>query len=45
MKEGFARIDERLDGIQRAMIYMMVSVTAGMLAGFSAILALIATQG
>lgn len=44
MKEGFARIDGRLDGIQRAMIYMMVSVTGGMLAGFSAILVLIATQ-
>jgi tetrahydromethanopterin S-methyltransferase subunit G len=40
----FGRVNDRLDSIQRAMIYAMVSITCGILAGFSAILVLIATQ-
>jgi tetrahydromethanopterin S-methyltransferase subunit G len=40
----FGRVNDRLDSIQRAMIYAMVSITGGILAGFSAILVLIATQ-
>jgi len=38
------RTNDRLDSVQRAMIYMMVSITGGILAGFGAILAVITTQ-
>jgi tetrahydromethanopterin S-methyltransferase subunit G len=44
MKEGFARTDARLDGIQKTMIQGAIAIAAAMLTGFSAILVLIATQ-
>jgi tetrahydromethanopterin S-methyltransferase subunit G len=44
IEHGFARFDTRLDSIQRAMVYGMVTLTGGMLAGFSAILILIAAR-
>jgi hypothetical protein len=34
----------RLDSIQRAMIYGVITLTGGMIAGFSAMIVLIATQ-
>ena len=39
--EGMAA---RLDSIQRAMMYGVISLTGGMIAGFSAIVALVATH-
>lgn len=36
MKEGFARIDDRLDGIQKTMIYGALAITSSMTAGFAA---------
>lgn len=42
--EQFGRVAERLDSIQRAMSQAMIAITCGILAGFSAILVLIATQ-
>jgi hypothetical protein len=44
VKAGFARIDDRLDSLSRAMILAMIAITGGILTGFSAILVLIATQ-
>jgi hypothetical protein len=44
IEHGFARSDERLDAIQRAIAYGAVTLTGGIIAGFSAILILIATQ-
>jgi tetrahydromethanopterin S-methyltransferase subunit G len=41
---GFARFDARFDDIQRALAYGAIVLTGGILAGFSAILVLIATQ-
>ena len=38
------RIDGRLDAIQRSMFHGVIVLTGGMLAGFSGILVLIATQ-
>lgn len=40
----FGRVNDRLDSIQRAMVYALVSITGSILAGFSALLVLIATQ-
>lgn len=37
-------MDARLDGIQRTMVYGVVSLTAAMLAGFGGMAGLIATQ-
>jgi hypothetical protein len=34
----------RLDSIQRAIVYSTITLTGGMIAGFSAIVALVATQ-
>ncbi len=44
IEEGFARFDTRLDSIQRAIAYGAVTLTGGIIAGFSAILILVATQ-
>jgi hypothetical protein len=44
VKAGFARMDERLDSLSRAMIFALIAITGGILTGFSAILVLIATQ-
>lgn len=51
MKAGFARFDQRLerldgslDDIQKTMVQAMVAITGGILAGFSGIIVLIATQ-
>jgi hypothetical protein len=44
MRAEFARIHDRLDGIQQSMIYAIVAMTAAFLAGFGGIAALIASQ-
>jgi tetrahydromethanopterin S-methyltransferase subunit G len=44
IEDGFARSNERLDSIQRAIAYGAVTLTGGIIAGFSGILILIATQ-
>jgi hypothetical protein len=44
VKEGFARIDQRLDSIQRTMVQGVIAMAGATLAGFSGILVLIATQ-
>lgn len=44
MKEGFTRIDQRLDSVQRTMVQGVIAMTGATLAGFSAIFVLIATQ-
>ncbi len=44
MDAGFARVNDRLDFLSKAMVAGIVTLTGGMLAGFAAILALIATQ-
>lgn len=44
MKEGFARIDARLDGIQRTMVQAVIAITSATLVGFGGIVGLIATQ-
>jgi hypothetical protein len=44
MKEGFARIDQRLDSIQRTMVQGVIAMAGATLAGFSGIIVLIATQ-
>jgi hypothetical protein len=41
---GFARIDARLDSMQRTMIQGVIAMAAATLAGFSGIIVLIATQ-
>jgi len=38
------RVDSRLDSMQRAMVFAAITLSGGMVAGFSAIVALIATQ-
>jgi hypothetical protein len=40
----FDRMEARIDGAQRSIMQMTVTLTGGMLAGFAAIWALIATQ-
>lgn len=44
MESGFARVNDRIDDLVKAMNTAMVTLTTGMLAGFAAILVLIATQ-
>ena len=39
-----ARMDSRFDSIQRTMVQAVIALTGGMLAGFAAMIALIATQ-
>ena len=41
---GFGRVNDRLDFLSKALVAGIVTLTGGMLAGFAAILALIATQ-
>jgi tetrahydromethanopterin S-methyltransferase subunit G len=38
------RINDRLDGMNRAIVFCAVSLTGGMLAGFTGMIALVATQ-
>ncbi len=40
----FGRVNERLDSIQRSMVHALIAITGGILAGFSGIMVLIATQ-
>lgn len=40
----FSRVNERLDSIQRSMVHALIAITGGILAGFSGIMVLIATQ-
>jgi hypothetical protein len=44
MKEGFARMDQRLDSMQRTMVQGVIAMAGATLAGFSGIIVLIATQ-
>lgn len=44
MEAGFDRVNDRLDFLSKALVAGIVTLTGGMLAGFAAILALIATQ-
>lgn len=44
MGQRFARIDARLDDMQKAMVQGVIAMTAGMLVGFGGIIGLIATQ-
>lgn len=44
MESGFNRLDDRLDFLGRAMIATAVSLTSAVIAGFAAIVVLIATQ-
>ncbi|HEX5928605.1 MAG TPA: hypothetical protein VFY48_04350 [Solirubrobacterales bacterium] len=44
MNARFERVDSRLDSIQRTLAIGAITLTGGMLAGFAAITALIATQ-
>ncbi len=44
MKEGFARIDQRLDSVQRTMVQGVTAMAGASLAGFGGIIVLIATQ-
>lgn len=44
MQAGFNRVNDRLDFLSKAMVAGIVTLTGGMLAGFAAILALIAAQ-
>jgi hypothetical protein len=39
-----SRLDSRFDSMQRTMVQGVIALTGGMLAGFAAIIALIATQ-
>ena len=44
MKEMRSETNGRLDSIQQSMVYGVVTLTAGMLAGFAAMVGLVATQ-
>lgn len=44
MDRHLERIDDRLDSIQRAMIQALITITGSILAGFTGIIVLIATQ-
>jgi hypothetical protein len=44
MEARFDRLESRLDFMQRTMVQGVITLTGGMLAGFAAIIALIATQ-
>lgn len=44
MKAGFARIDERSDSLNHTLVMGFIAMAAAILAGFSGILLLIATQ-
>jgi hypothetical protein len=44
LKAGNGEMTSRLDSVQHAVIYLAVSLTAGIIAGFAAICLLIATQ-
>lgn len=44
IKEGFARIDQRLDSVQRTMVQGVIAMAGATLAGFGGIIVLIATQ-
>ena len=41
---GFARVDSRIDSLQRSMTQAVVAISVGMLAGFGGLAGLIATQ-
>jgi hypothetical protein len=44
LKEMRSETNGRLDSIQRSMVYGVVALTTGMLAGFAAMVGLVATQ-
>lgn len=44
MNAGFAKIDERLDSLHRALVQGAIAMAGATLAGFSGVLVLIATQ-
>ena len=44
LKEMRSETNGRLDSIQQSMVYGVVTLTAGMLAGFAAMVGLVATQ-
>ena len=44
MDDGFNRVDDRLHAMQRTMIHVAVGMSAAFIAGFAALIGLIATQ-
>lgn len=44
MEGGFNRIDQNLRSLQRAMIYGVIALSGSFIAGFAALIGLIATQ-
>lgn len=44
MDAGFARVDARLDAMQRTMVHGVIGMSAAMIAGFAALIGVIATQ-
>jgi hypothetical protein len=44
MDDGFNRVDERLHAMQRTMIQVAVGMSAAFIAGFAALIGLIASQ-
>lgn len=44
MDVGFARVDGRIDSLQRTIIHAVIGIMAAMLTGFAGLAGLIATQ-
>lgn len=44
MDDGFNRVDDRLHAMQRTMIQVGIGISAAFIAGFAALIGLIATQ-
>jgi hypothetical protein len=44
MRAGFERVDDRFEGVHRLMVQAVIGLAAAYLAGFAAVIGLIATQ-